>query len=227
MFYNGYFNIGFNPFIPFVPNFGMPQVMFGYNPFGFMSFSFPIRQSFPLFNYYAHNTNSYYADYSYNTDSFERTTNNVRTNVTSIQQKTMASVSTDANGNLQIEGYNAEAGQKLADIALKNAGQFHNHCAGHVESDFAEAGLGSVSGSDAYQMFGVMDNNPKFKKLETTNVDVTKLPAGCVPVYDKNVAGYGDYGHIEIALGDGRAASDGITEEIKQSPNAIYAPVYA
>ena len=220
MFFNNYFNIGYNPFMPNIFGFGMPVFM----P-NFSYFRPTVSPYFSVFNFwntpslttaYTDNqnyTNSSYNDYSSGLDTFKKAT---------------LSVSTDSNGSVSIDGYNKEAGQKLADIALKNAGDFHNHCAGHVEDDIEEAGLGRRSDADAYQMLDTMNNNPNFKPLETTNIDVSKLPAGCVPVYDKGVSGYSnDYGHIEITLGDGRAASDGITNNIRQNPTAIFAPVYA
>ncbi len=249
MFWNSYLNFGYNPFQPNMFGFSMPYFMPNFNFFQ------PIMSPyFSVFNFWntpslstAYNDNQNYTNpyFSNNNgfDTFERTilANTVtqpQTLSTTTQyaqqvepvktpEKTTLSVTTNSDGSITIDGYNAQAGQKLADIALKNADSFHNHCAGHVETDIEEAGLGQRTDVDAYQMFNTMDNNPNFKPLETTNVDVSKLPAGCVPVYDKGVSGYSsDYGHVEITLGDGRAASDGITNNMRQNPTAIYAPVY-
>ena len=51
------------------------------------------------------------------------------------------------------------------------------------------------------------------------------LPAGCVLVYEKGVAGYSSqYGHIEITDGNGNAYSDGKTRNIRPGAK-VYIPV--
>ena len=55
---------------------------------------------------------------------------------------------------------------------------------------------------------------------------MSKLPAGCIIVYDRYDGGYGKDGHVEITLGDGRACSDVITEKIEPSDNTyVFIPV--
>ena len=47
-------------------------------------------------------------------------------------------------------------------------------------------------------------------------------------VYDKGVQGYSaSYGHTEITTGDGRAVSDGITNNLYKKPSSIFIPVTA
>ena len=56
-------------------------------------------------------------------------------------------------------------------------------------------------------------------------MDLSSLPAGCVLVYDRGVAGYSSkYGHTEITLGDGTAGSGGITHNIRQGAR-VFVPV--
>lgn len=148
------------------------------------------------------------------------------------------------NGRIQIEGYNEAKGKELAEKILyntnykfdtntrkisstrKNSEEFTSNCARYVKRAIEDVGLGNYADGHACDMIAVLDGNQKFKKISSSNVDVTKLPAGCVLVYDKGVAGYSnEYGHIEVTLGDDRAGSDGITKNIKQNPTAIYVPV--
>ena len=75
-------------------------------------------------------------------------------------------------------------------------------------------------------MSKILKNNKNFKEISPEGIDVGKLPAGCVLVYDKGVEGYSKrYGHTEITTGDGRAVSDGITKNLCKKPSAIFIPV--
>ena len=67
--------------------------------------------------------------------------------------------------------------------------------------------------------------NKNFKEVSAKNIDLSSLPAGCVLVYDRGVSGYSSqYGHTEITLGNGTAASGGITHNIRQGAR-VFMPV--
>lgn len=121
-------------------------------------------------------------------------------------------------------GYDFIKGQKLANIAKKNATGFKGQCATWAKNDIQKAGLGEYIQGHAYQCIGIMDKNPNFKRVEISLEDAKKTP-GIVLVFGKGVAGYSKtYGHIEITGGDGCAYSDGVTHNIKKGYVA-YAPV--
>ena len=70
--------------------------------------------------------------------------------------------------------------------------------------------------------------NKNFKEINPNGVDLKKLPAGCVLVYGKGVAGYSKkYGHTEITTGNGKAVSDGVTQNLHRKPTAIFMPTAA
>lgn len=143
-----------------------------------------------------------------NTDTFTRTTKNYKTD------------------NLKLDDYNAFKGERLANIALNRSVGWTGYCAAYVKSDIQAAGLGSYKYGHAYQMSDILKNNKNFKEISPENVDVSKLPAGCVLVYDKGTEGYSKkYGHTEITTGDGRAVSDGITKNLHKKPSSIFIPV--
>jgi hypothetical protein len=126
---------------------------------------------------------------------------------------------------LQNAGYNATKGQKLANIARKNTVGFSGKCATYVKRDIEKAGLGEYVQGDAYQCADILSKNPNFKEISTKNLDLEKLPAGCILVYDKGVSGYNkDYGHIEITDGRGFACSDGTTANIRTGAR-VFIPV--
>lgn len=117
--------------------------------------------------------------------------------------------------------YNPNKGLSLAKSVLSNV---HNrstgYCARYVKTAVSQSGLGAYESGHAYQLVDSFENNKNFKEISINPKDLTKLPAGCIIVYDKGAAGYSkNYGHIEVTLGNGKAASDFITNNIRQSNN--------
>jgi len=130
----------------------------------------------------------------------------------------------NVNKSLIDAGYDNVKGQKLANIAKKNATGFKGKCATWAKNDIQKAGLGKYICGDAYQCAAILDKNPNFKRVEISLEDAKNTP-GIVLVFDRGVSGYSKtYGHIEITGGDGCAYSDGITNHIKTGFVA-YAPV--
>ena len=128
--------------------------------------------------------------------------------------------------NLKIIGYSLEAGERLAKTALKKAVGWTGYCAIYVKNAIKEAGLGASGSGHAFQMVKILRKNCNFRELSSYQIDVNKLPAGCILVYGKGVGGYSSqYGHVEITTGDGRAVSDGITRSVHKKPTAIFVPV--
>ena len=121
--------------------------------------------------------------------------------------------------------YNANAGERLAKIALRNKIGWKSQCAKYVKNAIVQAGLGKYEYGHGYQMASIMRRNKNFKEISPTEYNVNSLPAGCVLVFDRGVQGYNKkYGHVEITTGDGRAVSDGITRNLRQ-PSAVFVPV--
>lgn len=251
---NTFINININPFgncsnhlNPF--NFGcftMPNFFSNFSLFNFGSNNFNPFGQMPYFNLYPNPTNfmspsifnftnnqlatDYYDSFdNYQTnfqfmpqdikiaptyDHFEfNITNNPKT-----QTKTFTG---------SLEEYCEQSGKKLAEIALKNSTGFNNMCATKVKNAIKEANLGEYETGDAHMTNEILAKNPNFKEIPTEGVNLKELPAGCILVYEKGVAGYSkEYGHVEITTGDGRGVSDGITNNLRQ-PSSIFIPVMA
>ncbi len=127
-------------------------------------------------------------------------------------------------------GYDQQKGMALAQDALSHAGsKSTGYCAKSVKESIARTGLGSYQSGHAYQCADILSSNPNFKEVKVAAKDVDKLPAGCVIVYPQGDSGYSSqYGHIEISLGNGKAASDYVNRNIKDSANArVFVPVSA
>lgn len=124
--------------------------------------------------------------------------------------------------------YNKKNGEKLAKRVLEGLPSHRTYplCARYVKQAIKDVGLGPyINGNGEYCKY-ILRANPNFKETEIAGKDLSKLPAGCIIVYDRFDAGYGKDGHVEITLGDGRACSDVITENIEPSDNAyVFIPV--
>ena len=198
----------------------------------FLNFRFFPSFSMPIFNFvpfYPQNiwtifpqntTNCHLSSRSRSSSFSQNISTNVKSNVFTNTQKIKQS-----SGNLILDGYNKQAGERLANIALSNSKGWSGYCAKSVKTAIQNANLGTYQYGHAYQMTDILRNNRNFKEISTENIDVSKLPAGCILVYNKGVQGYSSkYGHTEITTGDGRAVSDGITQHLHKKPSAIFIP---
>ena len=130
-----------------------------------------------------------------------------------------------ASATLEDVGYDKTKGDRLANIASKNTIGFTKQCATYVKNAIQKSGLGAYEYGDAYECANILKRNKNFKEISTNGLDLSTLPAGCVLVYDKGVAGYSSkYGHTEITLGNGQAVSDGVTNNIRQGAR-VFVPV--
>ena len=140
-----------------------------------------------------------------------------------------ANWNTTPTESLQDVNYDANLAKKMAQNAANNAESSSQHeCAKYVSDAIEDSGV-SVTRGHAYQMIDNLRNNSHFKEISITKDELKNLPAGCVLVYPKGSAGYSsEYGHIEITLGNGKAASDFINDNPKYASNMkVFAPVMA
>lgn len=141
--------------------------------------------------------------------------------------------------------YNPEKGNRLAEIAMRNAGfvvdrytkqvttqikdpqDFNGGCARYVQTDLAVAGLddGISRVGSAYLMTNSLRRNRNFAEI-SNSTPLRDLPAGTIIVYNRGACGYNKkHGHVEIITTDGRAVSDGITDYLYKKPSHIFIPV--
>ena len=102
-------------------------------------------------------------------------------------------------------------GADMARFAAGNANGPGGYCYRWVKKALSRHGV-NVSGGSAYQAADQLARNPKFREIRVSPQDLKKLPAGAVVVWNK---GNGhEHGHISIALGNGKEASDKIRNQI-------------
>lgn len=182
-----------------------------------------------------------------NFDTFNYSTHiNSTSNIKSNQSLNKNKFSKKASYNGVLAEYNPTLGKKIATIALENAGHkfdknskqitnqtkdpddFTGYCATYVKMAIRDAGAGDYTPGHAYEMTEILKNNKNFKQIPTNSVELKNLPAGTVLVYARGAEGYSkEYGHTEVITEDGRAVSDGITDNLYKKPSAIFIPITA
>jgi len=108
----------------------------------------------------------------------------------------------------------SETGKKLAEIARAEATNGDSQggwCYRDVGRALSKIGI-NVSGGSAYMAADQLAKNPKVKEVKVSQGDLAKLPAGAIVVWDRG-AGH-EHGHISIATGDGKEASDLMRNQI-------------
>ena len=157
-------------------------------------------------------------------------TNNRMPSRTSLCSKNYT-ISTETDlAEVKAVGYNPEKGRRLTQQGLNSAhAKSTGYCASYVKKAMQKAGLGGDESGHAYQCVRILHNNPNFKEININKEDLKRLPAGCIVVYERGAAGYSkEYGHIEIALGDGQHnVSDFVNGNIR-TPNSgvhVFVPV--
>ena len=107
--------------------------------------------------------------------------------------------------------YSADLGRRIADAAYTQATRRNTigYCYGAV-ADAVESVLGAfLYGASAYMAADQLAAHPRFAEVSVS--DLTGLPAGAVVVWGRGTSAHG---HISVALGDGREASDHIAPQM-------------
>lgn len=119
-----------------------------------------------------------------------------------------------------------EIGRRLAAAALRESTDGDSpggYCARDVGEALRAVGLGVARG-DAWTKAEVLARDPRFKEMRVAPDQIDKLPPGAIIVWDKNSKL--PYGHISIALGDGREASDKLRKQMHLSSSyRVFMPV--
>lgn len=105
----------------------------------------------------------------------------------------------------------ADWGKDLAKFADSNANGPGGYCFKWVGQALRKFGV-NTSGASAYMAADQLAKNPKFREVQVAPKDLKGLPAGAVVVWDKG-PGH-PHGHISIALGNGKEASDKRRDQI-------------
>jgi len=125
-----------------------------------------------------------------------------------------AAASSNANAPAyQPQGSTAK-GRQIAANAERTARELGTTgwCAKGVRIALERSGIHGVGAASAYQVADKLARNSNFQEVNVQRNDLKNLPAGAVVVWDR-CPGH-KHGHISIALGDGREASDHIQQQM-------------
>ncbi len=103
-------------------------------------------------------------------------------------------------------------GNQVATAAEREARRLNSvgRCALGVNN--ALVSLGVQGRGHAYQKAEQLANNPRFREVDISAGELSRLPPGAVVVWGRS--GAKPYGHVSVALGDGREASDHVQRQI-------------
>jgi len=105
-----------------------------------------------------------------------------------------------------------DRGQMLARMAEGHATGTGGYCYKYVADSLDRLGI-NLSGRSAYMAAGQLASHPGVREIKGLgNGDLTRLPAGAVVVWNRS--NRNPNGHISVALGDGREASDVVRSQI-------------
>ena len=91
------------------------------------------------------------------------------------------------------------------------------YCYRGVKHHLRQIGV-NLTGASAYQAADQLAQTGRFREVQVSREQLRSLPAGAVVVWNR---GNGRrHGHISIAMGDGREASDRIRRQITNYPNS-------
>jgi len=123
-----------------------------------------------------------------------------------------ASPSTGAQ-RVDAQGLTGSAlGNKFGDAAERSARQLNSvgRCALGVNNALEAVGVGGRG--HAYQKAEMLARDAHFREVNLSASDLPNLPRGAVIVWGRSAAK--PYGHVAVALGDGREASDHIQRQV-------------
>lgn len=105
-------------------------------------------------------------------------------------------------------------GTKLATAAKKEATRRGTvgWCYAGVATAVTKVFGGFLYGESAYMAANILARNSKFKEVKVTASDLKKLAPGSIVVWGKTKAS--PHGHISIALGNGKEASDHVNTQL-------------
>lgn len=135
--------------------------------------------------------------------------------------------------------YNSLKGEIFAENVLSGlpANRDPNNplCARYVKNAMVRSGLGPYINGNGEFCKHIFRINPNFKEVKVSGEELSSLPKGSVVVYDANEQctdqngqpqQIGQDGHVTVALGDGKACSDVIEDEILKTDRAyVFIPV--
>lgn len=128
-------------------------------------------------------------------------------------------------GDYEKYGYNAERGKQFAAAALQTTQQMagsRGYCYRGVIRSLAKMGITGLTGGSAYMAADQLAKRSDFTEVKVSKADLKNLPAGAVVVWNRTADNSKPHGHISISLGDGREASDHLTNQYQSCGDGTF-----
>jgi|GEM_PF-5134323 len=142
--------------------------------------------------------------------------NNDNTDNNAVNDNAEGAVAVNNNAADAVDvGKGSATGRQLAQAAYQHATDGTGdggHCFRNVAQDLAKFGI-NTSGASAYMAADQLATNPKVQEIKGVTAEQLKtLPAGAIVVWAANPSN--PHGHISVAMGDGKEASDIMRNQI-------------
>lgn len=140
-----------------------------------------------------------------------------------------------------LPGFDVKSAERLADTAVENTTRVINertntftrdtkprnlstgNCGRFVKRALLDTCLMEYQWVHACDMDTRFRNDPNFREIDLSKIDdPTKLPKGCILVYETDSGYSREHGHIAITLGDGRVVSDFIEEHPRKTVGSAF-----
>ena len=132
-----------------------------------------------------------------------------------------ASQLSGAANTSQLPMSSSEMGSRLAS-SIRNRPVPPNcrpgYCYRGVKHHLRQVGV-NLTGGSAYMAADQLARSGRFREVRVSRQQLRSLPAGAVVVWDRNPSAGKRHGHISIATGDGREASDRIRRQSVNYPS--------
>lgn len=92
------------------------------------------------------------------------------------------------------------------------------YCYRGVKHHLRQVGV-NLTGGSAYMAADQLAQDGRFREVQVSRQQLRSLPAGAIVVWDRNPGAGKRHGHISIATGDGREASDRIRNQSVNYPS--------
>lgn len=115
--------------------------------------------------------------------------------------------------SVELSGLGPRLAQSTLEAAAGNDNLGRQRCYRFVKEGLAAEGV-NLTGVPAYVAANQLARNPRFEEVRVSRDQLDELPAGAVVVWNRNTKANHPYGHISVALGDGREVSDRIRPQV-------------
>ena len=130
-----------------------------------------------------------------------------------LNELTPSAPAQDPGDQVELSGLGPRLAQSTLEAAAQNDNLRRQRCYRFVKQGLAAEGI-NLTGVPAYVAADQLARDSRFEEVRVERDQLAELPEGAVVVWNRNPKAGHLYGHISVALGDGREVSDRIRPQV-------------